>query len=518
MSIQIYMRLFGLFFSLFFWATLSSQISNNMTLMANLDGFATGGYNDIWGYEYNGEEFAVIGSRTEVNVINVTDCSNPVIVDTWSGLTSSSWRDMKDYGDYIYFVADVGSDRLRIIRKSDYQHFVHSIASGDMFNRAHNIYIDKQHGRLYVVGSNPSSRNEIEVYDLIANPSNPPLLRRIDFSTIAGVGPDYYIHDMYVRNHIGYASHGSEGFKIWDFTDINNIQLLGSYKPNNNYNHSSWLSEDGNTAYIAYELPKGVPIEVVDVSDPYNIQFVTSFKDPLLAPNFTDPRPHNPFVNGDYLYISYYLDGLKVYDILNPQAPEFIAHYDSYPANLNYGGSGFDGNWGTYPFLPSGCILMSDISTGLYTVRLTIEPDEVIVLHNQDMVFDSNEVNFLMRDLNENDYKISIDFNTSKVVASIDSISGIKATARNADIYFDTYEKGPIIQQGGQYYRIYVRSDGILQYQLLLTLPASALRVHSEMEMENYKSGFILKDELGACWKTYISNTGELVTEAVACP
>ena len=37
-----------------------------------------------------------------------------------------------------------------------------------------------------------------------------------------------------------------------------------------------------------------------------------------------------------------------------------VAYYDSYPGS----GWGFDGCWGTYPFLPSGNIISSDINSG----------------------------------------------------------------------------------------------------------------------------------------------------------
>ena len=510
------MRLFCLLVFAFSCIQVQSQVAENMTLMANLDGM-DGTYNDIWGYEYNGQEFAVIGSTTEINIVNVTDCSNPIVVHTWDNLFSSTWRDIKDYGDYIYFVADRGSERLRIIRKSDYQHFIHSIPSGDMFTRAHNIYIDKQHGRLYAVGTSPGSET-MEIYDLNANPSNPPLLKRADLDAIGGGNGNYYIHDMYVKNHIGYANHiyGLGIMRIWDFSDVNNIQLLGSFDNQLDIlNHSCWLSDNGQYLYVASEN-RGAKIEVLNVSDFNNITKDTSFHDPILAPNHTNVIPHNPFVHEGYLYISYYEDGVMVYDVSNPSKPFKAGHYDTYPPNTTYGS--FNGCWGVYPFLPSGCIIASDRQTGLYTLRLTIEPEEVIILHNQDMVFDSNDVNFLMRDLEENDYKIEIDLSSMKVVASQDSVSGIKATIRNADVYFDTYQKGPVIRQGGQYYRIYIQSNGILQYQPLPTPPTNALQVDSEMEMENFKSGFILKDDLGFCWKTYINNAGSLVTEEINCP
>lgn len=69
------------------------------------------------------------------------------------------------------------------------------------------------------------------------------------------------------------------------------------------------------------------------------------------------------------MYISYYEDGLKAYDLTNPASPSLVGYYDTYPDNgSNY--SGYNGNWGTYPFFDSGCILVSDISYGLNTIEV----------------------------------------------------------------------------------------------------------------------------------------------------
>ena len=97
------------------------------------------------------------------------------------------------------------------------------------------------------------------------------------------------------------------------------------------------------------------------------IEIDTTFKFPL-NPNDDNNRPHNPFIRGDYLFCSYYHDGIQVFDVSDPLNPFTAAYYDTNPTDTAY--SGFEGNWGTYPFLPSGLILASDILTGLYVLEL----------------------------------------------------------------------------------------------------------------------------------------------------
>ncbi|MFM8489315.1 MAG: hypothetical protein ACKOCH_23525, partial [Bacteroidota bacterium] len=45
-----------------------------------------------------------------------------------------------------------------------------------------------------------------------------------------------------------------------------------------------------------------------------------------------------------------------------------IAHYDTRPENITY--NGYFGNWGNYPWLPSGNIISSDMQNGLFMFRL----------------------------------------------------------------------------------------------------------------------------------------------------
>ncbi len=345
---------------------LSAQVSNNMTLLdqwdVNVPSASGVKYNDLWGYtDSNGREYAIVGSAAFIHIVDVTDPTSVVEVDRVPGGQTTIWRDFKTYQDRIYAVSDNTSEGLIIMDASYLPDSVHvTYRSAEYFDMCHNIYIDEEHGRVYVAGAN-SQNNGLIVLDVSQDLDNPTLITRDD---LPGGG---YIHDLYVNDHIVYASHGWNGLYIWDYSDPMDIQLLANVGTNG-YNHSSWLTEDYRHLVYAEEVPSGVDMGVIDVDNLYNgeIEIEHLFKFPLLAPTHTNVTPHNPYIRDTMLVVSYYDDGTQVYDIGDPMNVQPYAYYDTYP-NTSYVGSG---NWGTYPFLPSGNIISSDIVTGLYVMKM----------------------------------------------------------------------------------------------------------------------------------------------------
>ena len=67
------------------------------------------------------------------------------------------------------------------------------------------------------------------------------------------------------------------------------------------------------------------------------LEKIGDFKDPLESPISENNRPHNPFVHQDKLYISYYEDGVQVYDVSDGANPTRIAYFDTYPNNNGTG-------------------------------------------------------------------------------------------------------------------------------------------------------------------------------------
>lgn len=365
-----------------FSSILFSQVSMNVTLLAQWDNDSIPDngqgqtFNEIWGYAADGREYAILGSAAFIHFFDITDPNEIVLLDEFAGGDTTTWRDMKTYQDRVYAVSDATQEGLLIFDVSSLPDSITMVnQTTEFFSRSHNIFIDEENGRLYAVGTNTMSQGII-ILDIATDPDNPIEIGRM---ALPGGG---YIHDIFVKDNIGYASHGNEGFYIWDFADPDTAVLMAS-AVTSGYNHSNWLSEDGSFVLFAEEVPRGLPLGIMDISDLANnsIEPVNFFKQPLLPDTTeTDNTPHNPFIKGNYAYVSYYEDGLQIWDLTDPLNPVLAGYYDTFPFNNNYGG--YWGCWGTYPFLPSNVVLASDRTYGLHVLSFDANP---VVVSNDDL-------------------------------------------------------------------------------------------------------------------------------------
>jgi choice-of-anchor B domain-containing protein len=369
------------FLAYFFLGNLSAQDSLNMEVLYNYD--APGHtYNDCWGYvDDAGNEYAIVGTKTKIYFYDITDPANVTLVDEFSNnnpsglsMTSTTWRDFKTYGTKAYACADQSNNTegLLVFDLSDLPNSVtFESQTTDFFKRAHNIFIDTLSGRLYVVGGRLNNNTSVNV--IVIDLTTDPISLMANASIAGG-----YVHDIYVRNDTAYCSSGYDGLIVVDFDDPDNPDYLGSIDTEE-YNHSSWLSDDGNYAFYAEEVPIGRPLGVVDLSDLGNMDIETTFKEPLLAPEHTNNRPHNPYVRDDLLIVSYYHDGVQIFDISDPLNPTLEGYYDTYPSNTNY--TSYYGCWGVYPYFPSGNIIATDMSNGFFVLEYTEAPLPVELIH-----------------------------------------------------------------------------------------------------------------------------------------
>lgn len=356
----------------FLLITLSSygQDSMNVSLISTWDNdllptHSFGTFNDVWGYvDGDGREYAIMGSASFIHFFDVTDPAAPVEIDNVPGGSSIVWRDFKTRGERAYAVSDNSGEGLIIFDMSELPDSVTiTNQTTEFFGEAHNIFIDEPNGRLYAVGTDTRPSGVI-VLDIATDPDQPTLL--FTGNLFAGLLGGY-IHDLYVRDNIAYCSHGNtDSFVIWDFSDASNPQYIAGFE-SQGYNHSNWVSEDGNTVVFAEEVPTGLPMGILDISDMANdnLNLYGYYKFPLLAPTAENATPHNPYIVGDFVYTSYYEDGLQIWNISDPANPFVAGYYDTYPDNTN-SYNGYRGCWGVYPFLPSGNILVSDMKYGLF--------------------------------------------------------------------------------------------------------------------------------------------------------
>ena len=358
---------------------------------------------DIWGFmDLNTHrEYAIVGYSSGTAVFDVTDAENPREVGFVSG-QSTTWRDIKvhqfwnatdsRWNAYAYVTADNASDGLFIIDLSGLPHSVARISYPSDFAEAHNVYLldtDFSTGisitgdapTLILAGSNLSD-GRYRSYAL-ANPASPSFNATPLTPNDQPSGNRLYMHDgasMVVTNsrkdtqcvNAGGASHcdilfdfNESSVDIWDVSDPSSPTRLSQFPYNNSgYTHSGWPSEDQQFLFIQDELDErdrglATTLRVVSISDLTTPALVGSWTGP------TDAIDHNGFVRGNRYYMSNYTRGLTILDISNPATPVAAGRFDTYPASDI---TGFPGNWGVYPFLPSGNIALSDIDSGFYMV------------------------------------------------------------------------------------------------------------------------------------------------------
>ena len=326
-------------------------------------------YNECWGFEVNNSEIAVIGSTEGTHFFDVTDPQNSTEVAFVAGSYTGGGvvhRDYHDYQGYLYIVCDEGwsTSTLQIVDISNLPTSVNVVYDSDnLFNTSHNIFIDTATAKLYACASNTA----MDIYSL-HDPVNPTLL----YSYI-DVG---HVHDAYVRNDTAYLNCGNDGFRIVDFHYLDlpggmaptELASFTSY-PDAGYNHSGWLSDDG-TIYAMQDENHGYDVKIMDVSDFNNITVLST----LNSGENPQSMAHNGIIKGDLLYLAYYHDGLRVFDISDPSNPIQVCNYDTYsPASYN----SYKGAWGVYPYLPSGNIIVSDMQSGLYVLDCTIPVNSV---------------------------------------------------------------------------------------------------------------------------------------------
>ncbi|MFK7742751.1 MAG: LVIVD repeat-containing protein [Planctomycetota bacterium] len=327
-------------------ATVSAQ-GVNTALIGTFNNY--GPFNDVWGYVApNGDEYALLGSTTGTVVIDISNPASPVERGFFS-FGNSAWRDIRTYGTYAYVVTEATSG-FQIIDLSNPNSPVSLGSFGaSITNNAHNVCIDEGTGLLYLVGTNVGT----PVWDLTTNPANPTYV-----GSAQGGGNSLYFHDLCVENGFGYGSMIYNGdLRIWDMSTFPPTTLSDTPTPDN-FTHNAWPNAAGTLCVTTDERSGGV-IQIFDISNKSNPIALSSF-----TPN-PGSVPHNAFIVGDKVHVSWYTEGYRCIDISDPSNPVEVASYDTWPGPSG----GFNGCWGCYPFLPSGNILASDRTTGLYVLR-----------------------------------------------------------------------------------------------------------------------------------------------------
>lgn len=355
-----------------------SQMSHNMNLiyswtdtniadidaLPSLENFR---YNDVWGYEQNGREYAILGSTMGVHFFDITDTTILDYVGFVPGRVGPiTHHEFNNYRNYLYVVADQGSSSLQIVDMQYLPDSVHVVYDHDtLIRRSHEIHIDTAMQKLYLFGVSsrlltPGTTVGYAAMILdISNPVDPQYLSMFTHPTIS------YVHDGFVKNDTAWFHCGPDGLYYGYMGDpVNPVELdVMPFYLDQGYNHSGWLTPDGKH-YLMMDETHGMRIKMIDMQPGLNFFTVCTLFEAGVGP---ENMAHNAHITGNYAYVSYYQDGVRIFDISDACNPVEYAWYDTWPGDAL--ADEYRGAWGVYGLLPSGKVLVSDMQTGLYVLR-----------------------------------------------------------------------------------------------------------------------------------------------------
>ncbi len=311
---------------------------------------------DVWGYAANGKEYALVGVYNGVSIVDVTNPAQPVQLFFVPG-QNTYWRDIATWNGYAYVTNEAGGGLL-IINLNYLPDSIqtNSWTGGSLgLNTAHTVFTD-ENGIIYIAGANQNAGRGAIMLNPNSSPTNPTLLGKYN---------QRYVHDVFVRGDTMWSCEINDGiFSVVDVSVKGSPSVMATNSTPSNSTHNAWLSQNGKYLLTTDEVSNAY-IASYDVSDLSNIKLLDLFQS---SPG-TNVIPHNVHYVGDYAVASYYRDGVVIIDASNPSNLIKVGNYDTSPLS----GSGFNGVWSIYPYLPSGNILASDIEEGLFILAPVYE-------------------------------------------------------------------------------------------------------------------------------------------------
>jgi choice-of-anchor B domain-containing protein len=346
---------------------LRNQIDFNLSLQSQVNDYPKDVYASCWHHvDSRGNEYAVLGTYRGTAIYLLKDPAKPQRVAFIPGATGN-WREMKSYQDFVYITADQGESGIVIVdmRRAPeaitFRNLLLTVPALDgtpatTILTTHTLWVD-ENGVLYLSGSK-ANRGGVVMFDLKTNPENPIYLGR---------SRAVYAHDCFARGDtLWTADMGNGEVSILNIKNKSNPRLLNTIRTTTAFTHNTWLSDNGKYLFTTDERPNS-NVDAYDVSNIENIKLLDTYNAPATAGRGV--IPHNVHYHKGFLVIAYYTDGVKIVDAHRPTNLIEVGSYDTFKGN----DGGFEGNWGVSPYLPSGLIIASDITNGLFVLKPTYQ-------------------------------------------------------------------------------------------------------------------------------------------------
>ena len=186
-------------------------------------------------------------------------------------------------------------------------------------------------------------------------------------------------HDFYAGYHTKSDSDrfyggGSGGYYVYDISDLENPDLLVTLTNITGVSRGHTFTPGPSGRYVIAETEyQYAPLRIFDLKPALDGE-QSNISRPISAwTAHWENLVHNHEVRWPYVFVSGYHDGLQIFSMMDPQNPETVGYFDTYTGSRDQGSMG--GNVGNGAFgvdvrNEDGLIVVSDISTGLWTFRM----------------------------------------------------------------------------------------------------------------------------------------------------
>lgn len=347
----------------------------NIDLVGRVTG--TGGIADVWGWvdPETKDEFAIVGGARGVFFFNVTDPAKPVALGSVPiKAPAGLWLEIEILNDHAYWVCDLVPCGLNVF---DLTRLTGPEAALPVWRPDVHIPL----GTFHSIDSNPKTNHiflngpGLVVGTPVIFDVSTPLAPR----PVGAMADDGYTHDSLCRNYRG-ADKDHKGDEICfnfneDSVTIYNVtenpqqpvQLSRNEYEGASYTHSGALTKDHNTLISTDEGDESATngpstLYVWDVRDLDKPKLIDAWEANSLSID------HNVYSEGDALFHANYNNGFRILDLSKAHKGKLkeVAWIDTMPVADS---PSYEGVWAAYPFLPSGNVLVGDMSDGFYIVR-----------------------------------------------------------------------------------------------------------------------------------------------------
>ncbi len=253
------------------------------------------------------------------------------------------------------------------------------IREPDLPGGFHNIFI-YQHSDGRVLLFTTISAPYAHVYDLdrvVSGDLENALVARVPVPQNPSAPSSRGYHDFYVGYHPDtdqdrFYGGGTGGYYVYDVTDLQEPRLLATLTDISGVSSGHTFTPSPDGRYVVAETEyQYAPLRIFDLKPALDGE-VTNIRTPI-AGWTADWRnlTHNHEVRWPYVFVSGYLDGLQVFSLMDPKNPVTVGYYDTYPGSPNEDRYPmFNGAFGVDVRNADGLIVVSDMSTGLWTFRM----------------------------------------------------------------------------------------------------------------------------------------------------